>query len=369
MKIVVLRDNLLEGLTAVERAVGESANLPILKNVLLASREGSVTLTATNLELAVTHEVSGKVLEVGEITCPFGILNSIMKNVAAERITLERSAKKLVVTTDNYEAQIQTQDARDYPLIPEVDEAAPRVSFPASVFADALESVMVATQYTDIRPEISGVLIRFYDEGVTFVATDSFRLAEYVLVGKDFGGHTLDAIVPLRTAEEILRIVSGIPKDGTIQIAVDSNQILVRTSATKIISRLIDGRFPEYHAIIPKELKSEAVVPRQEFAQAIKLTSAFSGRANNLTLTVGENKKIMELVSGDAAVGENRYRIPIKLKGDKFSVGFNWRYLLDGLKIYDGESVVIGVNAPDRPVVIRDPSARHLTYVVMPVKG
>lgn len=369
MKIIVLRGNLVTGLAAIERAVGASVNLPILKNIMLSAKEGGVTLTATNLELAVTHEVSGKVLEVGDVTCPFGILNAIVKNITAERVTLEKSGKKLLLTTENYEAQIQTQDPKEFPLIPSVAESAKTVEFGADTLTDALESVIVATQYTDIRPEISGILFRFHESGVTFVATDSFRLSEYKLTSKELAIHGVDAIVPLKTAEEMLRIVQGSGKGTMVEVAVDVNQILLKSASTRIISRLIDGRFPEYHAIIPKDVKNEATIGREELIQAIKLTSSFSGRANDITLSVSENKKSLELSSSDATLGENRYHIPLKMKGDKFSISFNWRYLLDGLRIYDGAHVVLGVNTPDRPVVIQDPSAPHLTYVVMPIKA
>ncbi len=369
MKIIVLRGNLVAGLAAVERGIGGSANLPILKNVLISAREGGISFTTTNLELAITHEVSGKVLEPGETTCQFGILNSIVKNVTAERITLEKSGKKLLLTTENYEAQIQTQDAKEFPLVPSVSESAKTAVFGVETLTDALQSVIVATQYTDIRPEISGVLFRFHESGVTFVATDSFRLSEYVLASKELAVHGMDAIVPLRTAEELLRIVQGGVKNSSVEITVDTNQVLVKTAGTHIVSRLIDGRFPEYHAIIPKEVKNEATVAREEFMQAIKLTSSFSGRANDIVLAVSDNKKSLELFSSDASLGESRYHIPLKMKGEKFSVSFNWRYLLDGLRIYRGSSITLGVNTPDRPAVVKDPSAPHLTYVVMPIKA
>lgn len=369
MKIIVLRDNFTAALAALERAVGGNTNLPILKNILISAREGSVMLTATNLELAITYEVSGKVMEVGEVTCPFGIIYTIVKNAGAERITLERSGKKLVLTTDNYEAQIQTQDPKEYPLIPSVAENAKSATFDARLLAEALKSVIVATQYTDIRPEISGVLFRFHESGVTFVATDSFRLSEFVLTSKELSAHGMDAIVPLRTTEEVLRMLQGSEKETSVEVVVDASQVLFKSATTRIISRLIDGRFPEYHAIIPKEVKNEATIGREELMQAIKLTSSFSGRASDITLAVSENKKSIELFSSDATLGENRYRIPLKIKGEKFSAAFNWRYLLDGLKIYTGPSVILGVNTPDRPVVVRDPSAPHLTYVVMPIKA
>ncbi|MBI2278776.1 MAG: DNA polymerase III subunit beta [Candidatus Brennerbacteria bacterium] len=368
MKIVVLRENLVFGLSVVERAVGVGSNLPILKNVLFSAHEGIISLTATNLEIAVTHNISGKVLENGEITCPFQILNAAIKNVAAERIALEQVGKKLAVSTDNYDAQIQTQDPKEYPLIPSVQTSAPTVSLDAASLTHALSSVIVATQYTDIRPEISGVLFRFHEEGLTLVATDSFRLAEFRLVNKGVVGGGIDAIVPLRAAEEVLRIIQTEESGSLVEITLEPNQVLFKTSRTRLISRLIDGRFPEYHAIIPKEVKHEAVIAREEFARAVRATSSFAGRASDVTLTVSENKKFLELSSSDAALGEGRSRVPIKIKGEKFSAAFNWRYFLDGLKIYQGPYVKLGMNAPDRPVVISDPDAAYLTYVVMPIK-
>lgn len=370
MKIIVLRDNLVNGLASVERVIGAGSNLPILKNILITARDGGVVVTATNLELAVTREISGKVLETGEVTCPFQILNSIVKNIAAERVTLERAGKKLFITTDNYEAHIQCQDPKEYPLIPSIQNPTLAATISAARFAEAMGSVVVATQYTDIRPEISGVLVRFYENQATFVATDSFRLAEFKLTGAGAPDDAdADAIVPLRTAEEALRIAQGAEKESSVVITMDTNQISFESATTRLISRLIDGHFPEYQAILPKEVKHEAEMDREEFLRAIKLASAFSGRANDLTLVVADNKKSLELSSSDAALGENRCRVALKMKGEKFSITFNWRYLLDGLKIYQGARVTLGVNAPDRPVLMKDATAPHLSYVVMPIRG
>lgn len=369
MKILILKDNLVAGLSVVERAIGASANLPVLKNVKIAAGDGGIFVTGTNLELAITHEVSGKVLESGEATCPFGILNSVVKNVSTERITLEKGAKKLVLTTDNYEAQLQSQDPKEFPLIPSIQDETKTVSIPKDALENALGNVIVATQYTDIRPEISGVLFRFHEEGFTCVATDSFRLAEQTVKFSAVppAMHGVDAIVPLRTAEEVLRILS-LSDQGDMAVTVETNQVLFHNAATRIISRLIDGRFPEYQGIIPKEVKNEVSIDREELIRAIKLTSSFTGRANDLSLNVSENKKSLELYSGDAALGENRYRLPVKAKGEKFSIVFNWRYLLDGLRMYRGAEVVLGVNTPDRPALIRDAKESNLVYVVMPVK-
>lgn len=370
MKLIVLKSNLLESILSVERATGGSSSLPILKNVLLKTEEGKIILTATNLELAITHSFSGKIIENGEITIPLAIFSSIVRNLNSERITLELKGKKIYITTENYEAVIQGQDTKEFPIIPELHNKTQYLQMSASVFTEAINSVIVATQYSEIRPEISGIFVCSESNAVTLVATDSFRLAERKLDSNQIKS-TLNGtkvIIPLRTAEEVLKIFSSKP-DENINIFIDPTQILFKTETIKAVSRLIDGNFPDYQSIIPKQIKTEVFVPRQEFINAVKLTSSFSGRANDISISVGDNKKFVELSSSDSALGENHYKVPIRLKGEKFDLVFNWKYIIDGLKIFKGKEVMLGVNSPDKPILIKSLEEQHLFYVAMPIRG
>jgi DNA polymerase-3 subunit beta len=368
MKLIILRTNLIDGLNSVERAISESSNLPILKNILIKIDGGSIVFISTNLELAVECIVPGKVIEKGEITIPFSIFNSIIKNLNSERISLEEKNKKVVISTDNYEAVIQGQDPKEFPIIPPIINKNKKLKINTNDFKEALGSVIVAAQYSDIRPEISGVFFNHSDNIFTLVATDSFRLSERKIDTKLIQTDLDDfsAIIPLKTASELMRFFS---KDEILEISIDPNQILFSTKNEKIISRLIDGNFPDYKAVVPKQTQNEVVVDRNELINALKLASAFAGRANNITLKIGDGKKTIEVYSVDNSLGENCYKIPIKLKGEKFSLVFNWKYLLDGLKIYKNNEVVLGVNSPDRPVVIKTPTEPQLIYVAMPIKS
>ena len=368
MELIILRTNLLEALGLVERAISENINLPILKNVLIKAHGSKIDFISTNLELAVECSIPGKVVRGGEATAPFSVFSSIVRNLNTERITLEEKNKKLVVSTENYEATIQIQDPKEFPIIPSISNKAGSIKIKAGELKNALGKVIIAAQYSDIRPEISGVYLNYSDDVLTLAATDGFRLSERKIDSKQVHSDLDNAsvIVPLGTAAEISRMASG---NDDLEILIDSNQILFSTADKKIISRLIDGTFPDYKAVIPKQVQNEAIVERGELINALKLTSAFAGRANDVTLSVGENKKFLEIYSADSALGENRYKIPTKLKGEKFSLVFNWRYLLDGLKIYDGNEVVLGVNVPDRPVVIKSNTEPQQIYVAMPIKG
>ena len=369
MKLIILKNNIIEGLNSVERAVSTISNLPILKNLLIKTDGGRILFTCTNLEIAITQTVPGKIVEEGEITIPLSVFAPVAKNLNTERISLETKDSHVLVTTDNYEATIQAQHAKDFPIIPGVSDKDTVVKMSAGKLLEALQSVFIATQYSEIRPEISGVFFHIFDNEITLAATDSFRLAERVVKIEDVQTQQNDVsmIVPYKTAEELLRFLTG--NAGDVELFIEQNQVLFKTNNKQLISRLVDGVFPEYKAIIPKQIQNEVVLNREEFINAVKLTSSFSGRGNNITITIGENKKFLELSSADSSVGENHYKIPIKLKGEPFSIVFNWRYLLDGLKIYSSEDITLGVNAADRPAILKNPIEARLVYVVMPIKS
>jgi len=368
MKLTILKSHLITGLNDVEKATENNTNLPILKNVLIKTEDNKIILTATNLELAVTKIIPGKIIETGEITVPFSIFNTIIKNLNSERINLNQKDKKLLIETDNYEAILQTQNTKEFPIIPSIQNKKESFKLNTNVFYNALRKIFIAAQYSDIRPEISGVYFNFEGDDLVMVATDSFRLAEILINRKDFQTNfeKISAIIPFQTVEELLRIFNN--NEEELEIFIDSNQILFKTASSQIISRLIDGHFPDYKAIIPKEMESELVLNREDLINAIKLTSAFAGRSNIITLKIGDNKKILEISSADSALGENVYKVPIKLKGEKLTISFNWRFLIDGLKIYDGEEIVLGINL-SKPATIKSLNEPNLSYVVMPIRG
>lgn len=368
MKLIILRTNLIDGLSSVERAITESTNLPILKNILIKIQENKIILISTNLELAIESAVSGKIIEKGEVTMPFSVLNSVVKNLNTERITLEEKSKKILISTDNYEATVQCQETKEFPIIPAIANKKDFIKINVGDFQEALGAVIIAAQYSDIRPEISGVYLNYTEKNMTLAATDGFRLSERKLLQKQTSGNMGDVslIIPLKTASELLRIFN---KDEEMEIFIEPNQILFSTRDKKIISRLIDGSFPDYQAVIPKQTPNEITVDRNEMINALKLASAFSGRANDVSMKIGDNKKLLEVYSADSSLGENCYRVPIKLKGESFSLVFNWRYLLDGLKIYKSNEVIFGVNSSDKPVTIRSQNEPQQVYVAMPIKS
>ncbi len=371
MKLIILKNNLVDGLLSLERSVSENPNLPILKNFLIKTENNKILFSATNLEMAVTGTVPGKIIEGGETTIPFSITANIVKNLVAERVSLELKGNKFNISTENYEASLQNQETKDFPIIPDIKNKNSFFEIDIETLKEGVGSTIVATQHSEIRPEISGVFLKLSrSEGLVLVATDSFRLSKKTITPGSFETKTEEAsaIIPLKTAAEVLRIFKK--EEGKIKIFIEPNQIVFETTSTKLTSHLIDGRFPEYEAVIPKTTPTEIIVEREEFMNAVKLVSSFSSRINDLSLKVADNKKSLEILSASGNLGENKYMISARIKGEKTSIVFNWKYLLDGLKIYGKSAdIVLGIASPDRPAVIKSQNEPSLVYIVMPLKA
>lgn len=372
MKLIILKLNLLEALDSVEKAVVNNPNLPILKNIKLdANKSNEIIVTSTNLEIAINHKTSGKVIKEGTIIIPFSVFNSIIRNLPSDKINLEKKEDKLIITADNYEAVLKCENPEEYPIIPVVQVKNIFLKISKSLLKEAFSQTLIATQYSDIRPEINGIFVEYKKNQLVFAGTDSFRLAEKIIntiSANQIGVEEKSFIVPLDTVENILKIFSN---DGDVEIFVDNNQVLFKTENISIISRLVDGVFPDYRSVIPKETRQEIIVDRNEIINAVKVIKTFSGRANDVVFNLIGKKRILEISSSDITIGENTYRVPVKIKGaeKEISVIFNWKYVMDGFRIFKGKDVSIGINEPDKPVVIRSDYEQNLTYVVMPIRG
>jgi len=366
MKLLLLKNNLIQGLSVIERGIGESSNLPILKSICVKAKDNEISFVSTNLEIAVKNTIQGKIIQEGEVVFPFLTFYSIVKNINAEKITVETREKKVFVITDNYEASFPLQNEKEFPIIPQISQNSIKIKTTTEYFKDVFSRVFVATQYSEIRPEISGVY--FYNKSgeYTIVATDSFRLAEITLDNQKISGvGDVSVIFPFKSISEIIRIFSFQNED--LEIFLDETQALFKTETKQVISRLIDGNFPDYKGIINQSTDKDVSISlsRDELIQAVKLISSFSGKANDVIVRALQDAKVVEVYSSDSILGENNYKISTKTKSLPFSVVLNWRYFLDGLKIFKGDDVEFRIT--ERPVLLKSPQDSGIIYVVMPI--
>ncbi len=367
MKVVIIKSNLKEGFSAVERASGDNLNLPILKYALVDSDGEKIKITATNLEIAISYFVSGKVIEKGKVSIPISLFNNLLNNIQTERLNIEKRGGKIEVTTDNYKASLQTIPSDDFPIIPAIKNNTKFIEIGGGDLKEAIQKIIIATQFSELRPELNSILFDYAIDTVKLVATDSFRLAEKTIQRTQFKSNMEDGfriLIPLKTAQELIRILKD---DEVVSIFNDDNQILFKTENFELISRLIDGNFPDYGAIIPKNFSGEAVIDREELMKAVKLASVFSGATNEVKMKIVEKGRVLEVYSGSGEVGENSYALPIKASGEVEEVGFNWRYVLDVIKVLETSEIFMGISEDNKPMMIKSPNEASYFYILMPI--
>ena len=364
MKLIVLKNNLKGVLDAAAKTVGESSNLPVLKHVLIAAEGSRVRVVATNLEAAITKSSAAKVMESGEVVVPYALIASVVGNLQSERINLENRGVNLLLTTENYEATIQGVAPEEFPIIPRVKNETEYIELQGSVLKERLLKVSTAAQISELRPEISGVLISIEAGSLKFVATDSYRLAEATVSPSQFTSlcsRPLRVILPLKTVSEVVRIIP----DGSVRVTFDESQVLVSGEDTQIISRLIGGVYPEYERIIPKKFMAEITVEKNELMNALRLGSAFSVKTNEIVVRSEKDGKFIEIGAADSTVGENKYLIPAKISGEGVHIALNWRFLLDGLKSISSPTVTCSIEEDGKKAIVRIPGDTSYFYLVM----
>lgn len=370
MKLIILKDNLKTGLAVTERAISEQTNLPILKHVLIKTINNSISLSATNLELGINKFINGKIIENGGLTIPFQIFYNIISNIDSDRVNLESEKNVLTIKTDNYQAKIQGINEEEFPIIPKTQNNEPQIIVNSTIFKTAILEIINAAQISEIRPEISGVLLDFQITLIKLTATDSFRLGEKTIYDSQFTAKNkkgFKIIIPLKTIQEIIRIF---PNETTIEIYIDQNQILFKTTDQELVSRLIDGQYPDYEQIIPKNIETEITLNTKRFLNAVRLVSSLSGKINDIKIKIKEGTKTLEVYSANQYLGENSYLIPIKIKKEETKeLTFNWRYLHDGLKSIKSEILFLGINGDTKPVIIKNPDDASYFYILMPIKA
>lgn len=367
MKFIALRSGIKEAISIIEKAVGENTNLPILKNILIEARDGVIIFSATNLEIAINHKVAGKVIEDGKVSSPLNLLSSLIGNIQTDRLNFESKNNNLEVTTDNYDAVINGLSPDDFPITPTIKNKEKFITIKGAIIKEAIQQVVVASQYSDLRPELNSILFDFSIEKLTLAATDGFRLAEKSLPSVLFSSKNKEPfriLVPLRTTLEIARVVR---EEDEVKIFWDENQVLITTESTELISRLIEGNFPDYSSIIPLEFGAEIVVDREEFASAIRLAGVFGQKNSEVKMKIYESKKAVEVVSADQALGENKQTLPAKIKGDIKEIFFNWRFLADATKGIKTEDMFLGLQEDAGPALIRSTSDNSYFYILKPI--
>lgn len=364
MKLVCTKENLKRGLFVVSRVVGTGNPLQVLNNILVKTDQGRIKLSSTNLEIGVNTWVGGKVEEEGALTVPAKLINEYINNLPTEKVTLEsRADNTLNLESENYHTNIKGLSHEDFPLIPQVADE-PFAKIDAVELRNAFAETIWASAANETQPEISGIFMGFEGDQIRIAATDRYRLAERTAKLLEPARGTKEVIVPARTVSEVYKILS-ISK-GEVEIYFSESQVLFKFDETELISRLIDGSYPDYRQIIPKSFKTEAVVDRQGFTHALKAAALFAPDSNNVTVEVKSTG--ITVTASSMASGENTTQVEAKVTGDENAAVFNYRYLLDCLNNLSEPAVNFKMINDASPSALVPQGRDNYTYIVMPIK-
>jgi len=386
MKITCTQENLNQGLGFVSHIASKNTSLPILSNVLIKAEKGSLSLTTTNLEMGINCLVRGKIDKDGSYTVSSKLFNDYVSLLPNQKIEIELKDDFLEIKCEDQDTKIKGNSAEEFPLIPQVEKKNPYIC-KISDLLNALSQVIFAVSVSETRPEISGIYFNFSDNVLTLTATDSYRLAEKKIKLKEKGKEAKEVIIPARTIMELFRILSGLVGTGEttdeeannnkLEIYFEDNQVLFVVNNVELVSRIIEGQYPNYKQIIPTTHKTRAIIGVSDFIKAVKTAALFSRTGiYDINLEFKDGKFIVS--STNSQLGENKSKLESKIDGEDNKIIVNFRYLLDGLQNIDSTDVILEMTDINNPCLLKPAesldekkqaiAAEDYLYIVMPIK-
>ena len=386
MKLIILKENLNKGLNIVGRVAGKNLTLPILNNILISTQKNFLNLSSTDLELGIKYWSLVKTEKEGEITVPAKVLLGFINLLPDKKITLESKNQDLFIQCDEYNTKIKGLSPEEFPIIPKIKNNQV-VELNSAALCDGLAQVVDFSSPNQARPELSGVYFNFQKNKLQLTATDSFRLAEKTLTFENKPNkpviHTqeLSFILPQKSAREIVNIFSEYK--NKIKLYFSPNQVLFECPMpetdhpqVQIISRLIEGEYPDYQGIIPQKHDVQLVLERDKLLNQIKTASIFSGKSNEVKIKINQKKGGIEILSQNPELGENKSFLSAKInagttqqKEKEIEISFNYRFLVDGLGGIKNKNILFELNGEEGPAVIKPEGDPNYLYVVMPIKA
>ncbi len=362
MKIECVKESLQKIVSKADKITGRNLNLPILSTILLSVKNKQLCIKATNLDLGVEFFIPVKVFEDGEIAVPGALLNNYLSNLYSKNITLESKNGVLTIASLNGKTTIKSLPTSDFPIIPKIPKSV-LFSINSDNFISGLKSVWYAASPSSIKPELSSVYIYPSQGRLLFVATDSFRLAEKQISSKvkdDFP----PLLIPFKNIPEIIRCLED---STTVDIAITKNQISFSDENFYLTSRVIDGIFPDYRQIIPKNPSTEAILLKEDIVNTLHLANIFTDKFSQISFSVRPKNKTFEIKSQNTDTGASVERVESALSGEDLEISFNYRYIADAFQSIHSDSVSFSFSGTQKALIIKGISDPSFMYLAMPM--
>ena len=366
MKIELQTQKLKEIIQKVDRIAGKHATLPVLSCILIEFTKNTAVFKATNLDVGIEVSIPVKSDSSGSVAVPAHTLSAFVSQLPDQNsvISMEIDGGNIKITTPKSNGVIKTVPTEDFPTIPQTTEGE-EFDIPAEVFVKGLKSVWYSASVSSIKPELSSVYVYREGEYIVFAATDSFRLAEKK-VKAPTTAKIGDILIPFKNIADIIRFLETVK--GSVKMKISKNLLSFNENGTYLVSRVIDGVFPDYHQIIPKGFMTEAIILKQDFINALKLSNIFSDKFNQVRLVIDPKKKVFDIQTKNSDVGENKTSVSAALTGEQIEVNFNYKYVADCFQSIDADSLSLQLGGINKPMLVRPVSGdQTFLYIVMPM--
>ncbi|CAN5595899.1 DNA polymerase III subunit beta [soil metagenome] len=375
MKVVCLQENLQHGLAQVARAVATRTSLPSLSNVLISTDEGRLRIAASDFNIAITTWIGVSIEEEGKVAVDARLLADFVTTLPNDNVTLtsEHARYRLDVQAGRDHAEINGIDPDDFPVIPTAGDDAQTTSVDSAVLREMIAQVEFAAASDESRPVLAGVLLRMDGDKLIMAAADGFRLA--VREGRldELVAQSLDVIVPARALRELGRLLAEATEPATLYVTPNQGQLIARFGNIEFLSRLIEGAFPDYKQIIPRDYSTSVELGRDALLTAVRRSSFFA-RDNNdairLSIKPADDELtpgLIEVTANAAERGNSQSFVDAAISGPEMQVAFNARYLNDVLNVIKGGQATLGLNGANQAGVIRPTGDEEYTHVIMPM--
>src|SRR5271165_1209954 len=367
MKLSLSTSELLAQLQTATRVASTRSAVQALSGVMISAQpDAAPELLATDMEIGLRVPLNAEVLQPGSVVLPARLLLDVARSLSADRLTLElRSAEQdveLICGATTF--HLRTLRAEDFPSLP-MPSPETRVTLPGGAFVETIARVARSASRDETRPVLTGILMSASGRELRMVATDSYRLSVKETALETPLEGNLDANVPARALQELMRIAQQTPAE-TLAVSVGQNQVVFELGNIVLSSRLIDGQFPNYRQLLPESVEHELRLSSAEVTDVVRRISLLAQKNAPLRLSFSEGTLTVSAQTPD--VGEASEAIPVPFHGDPFEIGFNPEFLRDGLESVESDELILKLISPLRPGLIESPDTGDFVYLIMPIR-
>jgi DNA polymerase-3 subunit beta len=374
MKVTVLQENLARGLSIVSRAVSSRTTLPVLSNILIATDEGRLRLSATNLEMGITCWIAARIDEEGSTTVPSRTLSDLVNTLPGDQVqlTLDVKTQNLHVKGGTSNNDIKCIDAQEFPPLP-VPEMDGAVQLNVVDFKEMIHQVAFSASTDEARPVLMGVLMNIEKDKVIMAAADGFRLSVRKAVLSNPAPNPINVIIPARALNELARVATDGEEPIHMVVPKQRGQVLFRVKDVEVVSQLIDGTFPDYQQIIPRNYKSRTLVSTASLLKACKQAEIFAREGSNVArLDIKQSKGEMqpsevEISATSEETGKNETIVEATVDGGSVLIAFNVKFLREALEVIKTPNVALETSAANAPGVVKPVGDENFLHVIMPM--